>query len=158
MKLKSFFNSTFLLCLLLPTAFYFTVLKEGIITFGIGLFLCFCAYSIFFYSQNKKRPDDVSTSIISSFAFVAPILFSGLWAQMSSLTSRNFETYLEQHQCESTQKRYKYMVSKCENKVCKSVPASDAIYYCQSTNGYIYESRYIELYGPKYGIWDDKLN
>lgn len=158
MKIKNLFNSTLILCLLLPTAFYFTVLREGIITFGIGLFLCFCCYSIFFYGQNKKRPDDVFTSIISSFSFVAPILFVGLWAQMSSLTSRNFQTYLEQHQCESTNQYYRYTVSKCENQICKSIPASDVIYYCQSSNEHIYESRYKELYGPKYGIWDDKLN
>ncbi|AXQ23081.1 hypothetical protein BEN71_13790 [Acinetobacter wuhouensis] len=158
MKIKNLFNSTLLLCLLLPTALYFTVLREGIITFSFGLFLCFCSYSIFFYSQNKKRPADLSTNIISSFAFVAPILFLGIWAQMTSLTSRNFETYLQQHQCESTKKRYKYTVSKCENKVCKSVPASDIVYYCDSSQESMYETKYKELYGPKYGIWDDQLD
>ncbi|OTG79165.1 hypothetical protein B9T33_13320 [Acinetobacter sp. ANC 5054] len=158
MIIKSFFNTTLLTILLLPLAIYFTLVKEGILTFSIGLFLCFVCYSIFFYKQNKKNPDDLSGSIISSFAFVAPILFLGIWAQMTSLTSRNFETYLEQHQCESTNKRYKYTVSKCENKVCKSVPASDIVYYCDSSQESMYETKYKKLYGPKYGIWDDQLD
>ncbi|MDR0237620.1 hypothetical protein [Acinetobacter sp.] len=160
MKIKKLLNSTLLLCLLLPTAFYFTVFKEGIITFGFGLFLCFCSYSILFYSQNKKRPDDLSTSIISSFAFVAPILFLGLWAQMSSLTSRNFQTYLQQHGCIETNEYHKYTETECHTSKntarCKKVKRIESIYFCKASQETIYESRYTQLYGPIYGIWDDQ--
>lgn len=159
MKIKSLFNSTLLLFLLFPPAAYFTIFREGLVTFGIGLFLCFCIYSIFFHSQNKKRPDDLSGSIISSFAFIAPILFLGLWAQMSSLTYRNFQTYLKQNQCESTNKFYEYTETQCDasknSSRCKEVRKLDTIYYCEQSHETMYEYRYTQLYGPKYGIWDN---
>lgn len=159
MKIKKLFNSTLLLCLLMPTAFYFTILREGIITFGFGLFLCFCSYSFFFYSQNKKRPDDVSTNIISSFAFIAPILFLGLWAQMSSLTNRNFQTYLQQHDCSATNKFHEFTETECSasknSARCKEVKKIEIIYHCKQTQETINKSRYNQLYGPIYGIWDE---
>lgn len=96
---------------------------------------------------------------MASFAFIAPILFLGLYGQTDSLTDRNFKTYLKQHQCIETRDSYQYKTRECKTSKsgpydCVTKTNHETIYQCEKTNSHIYLSEYKELYGVRYGIFD----